>query len=41
MGLGSEIYPKYGIEVLPQRAFRFEPEHDMMYKSIEMGRAYH
>jgi hypothetical protein len=24
--------------ILPQRAFRFEPElHDMMYKSIEMG----
>jgi putative hemolysin len=42
MGLGSEIYPKYGIEgFYLQELFRFEPElHDMMSKSIEMGRAF-
>ncbi|MDI1254800.1 MAG: lysophospholipid acyltransferase family protein [Flavobacterium sp.] len=42
MGLGSEIYPKYGIEgFYLHELFRFEPElHDMMSKSIEMGRAF-
>ena len=42
MGLGSEIYPKYGIEgFYLNELFRFEPElHDMMHKSIEMGRAF-
>jgi len=42
MGLGSEIYPKYGIEgFYLTDLFRFEPElHDMMSKSIEMGRAF-
>jgi len=42
MGLGSEIYPKYGIEgFYLNDLFRFEPElHDMMHKSIEMGRAF-
>ncbi len=42
MGLGSEIYPKYGIDgFYLQELFRFEPElHDMMSKSIEMGRAF-
>jgi putative hemolysin len=42
MGLGSEIYPKYGIEgFYLQELFRFEPElYDMMSKSIEMGRAF-
>ena len=42
MGLGSEIYPKYGIEgFYLNELFRFEPElHDMMGKSIEMGRAF-
>ncbi|MNK57945.1 2-acyl-glycerophospho-ethanolamine acyltransferase [compost metagenome] len=42
MGLGSEIYPKYGIEgFYLTDLFRFEPElHDMMHKSIEMGRAF-
>jgi putative hemolysin len=42
MGLGSEIYPKYGIEgFYLQDLFRFEPElYDMMSKSIEMGRAF-
>jgi putative hemolysin len=42
MGLGSEIYPKYGIEgFYLNELFRFEPElHDMMFKSIEMGRAF-
>ena len=42
MGLGSEIYPKYGIDgFYLQELFRFEPElHDMMNKSIEMGRAF-
>jgi putative hemolysin len=42
MGLGSEIFPKYGIEgFYLNELFRFEPElHDMMYKSIEMGRAF-
>jgi hypothetical protein len=35
MGLGSEIYPKYGIEgFYLNELFRFEPElHDMMHKS--------
>ena len=42
MGLGSEIYPKYGMEgFYLNDLFRFEPElHDMMHKSIEMGRAF-
>lgn len=42
MGLGSEIYPKYGIGgFYLQELFRFEPElFDMMSKSIEMGRAF-
>lgn len=42
MGLGSEIYPKHGIDgFYLQELFRFEPElHDMMSKSIEMGRAF-
>lgn len=42
MGLGSEIFPKYGIGgFYLQELFRFETElHDMMYKSIEMGRAF-
>ena len=42
MGLGSHIYPKYGIEGFYLNGlFRFEPElHDMMSKSIDMGRAF-
>ena len=42
MGLGSEIYPKYGIEgFYLNDLFRFEPElYDMLHKSIEMGRAF-
>ncbi|SHG63572.1 Putative hemolysin [Flavobacterium micromati] len=42
MGLGSKIYPKYGINgFYLNDLFRFEPElHDMMHKSIEMGRAF-
>lgn len=42
MGLGSEIYPKYGIEgFYLTDLFRFEPElHDMLHQSIEMGRAF-
>ena len=42
MGLGSEIFPKYGIHgYYLNELFRFEPElHDMMHKSIEMGRAF-
>ncbi len=42
MGLGSEIFPKYGISgFYLQELFRFEPEaFDMMSKSIEMGRAF-
>jgi putative hemolysin len=42
MGLGSEIYPKYGVEgFYLTDLFRFEPElFDMMHKSIEMGRAF-
>ncbi|MEN2402030.1 lysophospholipid acyltransferase family protein [Flavobacterium sp. MC2016-06] len=42
MGLGAEIYPKYGLEgFYLTELFRFEPElHDMMHKSIEMGRAF-
>ncbi|MSP84342.1 MAG: lysophospholipid acyltransferase family protein [Flavobacteriaceae bacterium] len=42
MGLGSEIYPKHGIEgFYLNELFRFEPElHDMMQKSVEMGRAF-
>jgi putative hemolysin len=42
MGLGSEIYPRLGIEgFYLNDLFRFEPElFDMMSKSIEMGRAF-
>ncbi len=42
MGLGSEIFPKYGIDgFYLQDLFRFEPElFPMMSKSIEMGRAF-
>lgn len=42
MGLGAEIFPKYGIDgFYLQELFRFEPElFDMMHKSIEMGRAF-
>ncbi len=42
MGLGSEIFKKYGIDgFYLQDLFRFEPElFGMMSQSIEMGRAY-
>ena len=42
MGLGSEIYPKYGMEgFYLNDLFRFDSElHDMMKHSIEMGRAF-
>ncbi|WP_299782166.1 lysophospholipid acyltransferase family protein [uncultured Formosa sp.] len=42
MGLGSEIFKKYGIDgFYLQDLFRFEPElHKMMSESIEMGRAF-
>jgi len=42
MGLGTEIYKKYGIDGFYMHdLFRFEPElYDMMSKSIEMGRAF-
>jgi putative hemolysin len=42
MGLGSQIFAKYGIEgFYLNELFRFEPElDDMMDKSIEMGRAF-
>ncbi|MEN9928109.1 MAG: hypothetical protein RLZZ231_30 [Bacteroidota bacterium] len=42
MGLGSEIYPKYGMDgFYLNELFRFESElHDMMHHSIEMGRAF-
>lgn len=42
MGLGSEIFPKHGIEgFYLNELFRFEPElHEMMHQSIEMGRAF-
>ncbi len=42
MGLGKEIYKKYGIEgFYLQELFRFESElHGMMEHSIEMGRAF-
>lgn len=42
MGLGSEIFSKYGIEgFYLNDLFGFEPElNDMMSKSIEMGRAF-
>lgn len=42
MGLGSDIYKKYGINgFYLHDLFRFEPElYDMMSKSIEMGRAF-
>ncbi|MFL9844211.1 GNAT family N-acyltransferase [Flavobacterium rhizosphaerae] len=42
MGLGTEIYKKYGIRgFYLHDLFRFEPElYDMMSKSIEMGRAF-
>ncbi len=42
MGLGAHIYAQYGIDgFYLQDLFRFDPElHDMMSKSIEMGRAF-
>ncbi|OYQ43654.1 GNAT family N-acyltransferase [Flavobacterium aurantiibacter] len=42
MGLGSEIFPKYGFEgFYLHELFRFEPElNEMLGKSIEMGRAF-
>lgn len=42
MGLGSEIFPKHGISgFYLHELFRFESElHEMMSKSIEMGRAF-
>lgn len=42
MGLGSEIFEKYGIDgFYMQELFKFEPElHKMMSESIEMGRAF-
>jgi putative hemolysin len=42
MGLGSQIYKKYGIDgFYLQELFKFEPElHKMMSESIEMGRAF-
>lgn len=42
MGLGTQIYKKYGIDgFYLHDLFRFEPElYDMMSKSIEMGRAF-
>jgi putative hemolysin len=42
MGLGKEIYKKYGIEgFYVQSLFKFEPElHNMMENSIELGRAF-
>ena len=42
MGLGKEIYGKYGIEgFYTQELFRFEPElYGMMEQTIEMGRAF-
>ena len=42
MGLGSEIFEKYGIDgFYLQELFRLEPElYPMMAQSIEMGRAY-
>jgi len=42
MGMGAEIYEKYGIDgFYVQDLFRLEPElHGMMKQTIEMGRAY-
>ncbi len=42
MGLGKEIYKKYGIQgFYIQSLFRFEPElHGMMEQTIEIGRAF-
>lgn len=42
MGLGNEIFKKYGIDgFYLQKLFRFEPElYKMMSESIEMGRAF-
>lgn len=42
MGLGSHIFPKYGIDgFYTHDLFRFEPElYQMMSESIEMGRAF-
>ena len=42
MGLGSQIFERYGIDgFYLQDLFRFEPElHKMMSQSIEMGRAF-
>ena len=42
MGLGKEIYKRYGIQgFYIQSLFKFEPElHGMMEQTIEMGRAF-
>ena len=42
MGMGIEVYEKYGIDgFYIHELFRFEPElYEMMSKSIEMGRAF-
>jgi putative hemolysin len=42
MGLGSEIFPKHGMDgFYLNDLFRFESElHEMMHNSIEMGRAF-
>jgi len=42
MGIGGEIFPKYGIDgYYINSLFKFEPElYNMMGKSIEMGRAF-
>jgi putative hemolysin len=42
MGLGSHIFPKYGMDgFYLNELFKFEPElYDFMSKSIEMGRAF-
>ncbi len=42
MGLGSEIFPKHGMNgFYLNELFKFEPElHEMMHHSIEMGRAF-
>lgn len=42
MGLGHEIFPKYGVKgFYINSLFRFEPElHKMLTESIEMGRAF-
>jgi len=42
MGLGKEIYPKYGVDgFYITTLFKFEPElHKMLSETIEMGRAF-